>query len=159
MSIVKDVAYRSDPDRGHHFDIYRLPDTANDAPVIINIHGGGLFASYKEVNRDFNYELARRGFCVVSLSYRRIPQTTLWHQIDDVMAALRFLETNRDRFNLNLDRCYLTGDSAGALLSLFALALTGSVQLQDKFGIKGPSFAFRAAALISIMLHTHSEQT
>ncbi len=154
LHLLRDIPYVKDQERGHLFDIYELPDLAESAPVLINIHGGGLFASYKEVNVNFNYEWARKGYRVVSLSYRRIPETTLWHQIDDVMTALRFLKAHAQEYHLNLDRCVLTGDSAGALLSFFALSLNGSEVLQQAFGIPGAQIPFRAAGLISIMLDT-----
>lgn len=154
LIIEKDIAYLGDNDRGHLFDIYRLPETNEAAPVMINIHGGGLFASYKEVNEHFNYEWARMGYRVVSISYRRIPETTLWHQIDDVMAALRYISENRIALGLNLDRCFLTGDSAGALLCLFAMAINDSSTLQKEFGIRGTDLCFRSCGLISIMIDT-----
>lgn len=154
LQITKDIPYINDGERGHLLDIYQLPGLAPDAPVVINIHGGGLFASYKEVNANFNYEWARMGYHVVSISYRRIPETTLWHQIDDVMAALRFVKKDAGRYDLDLHRCFLTGDSAGALLSLFALTLNSSEKLQKDFGIAGAGIDFRAAGLVSIMLDT-----
>ena len=154
LHIVRDLPYLDDGEQGHLFDIYELPGLSGDAPVLINIHGGGLFASYKEVNVNFNYEWARLGYRVVSLSYRRIPETTLWHQIDDCMAALRYLKDHSAELRLNLDRCVLTGDSAGALLSLFALGINGSEKLQRDFGIEGASIPFRAAGFVSVMLDT-----
>ena len=154
LIIFRDLPYIDDGERGHLFDLYRLPSADENAPVLINIHGGGLFASYKEVNVNFNYEWARMGYRVVSISYRRIPETTLWHQINDVLAALRYLKANAASLGLNLNRCYLTGDSAGALLSLFALSISRSVPLQKEFGITGAGFDFRAAGFISIMLDT-----
>ncbi len=113
LRIIKDIPYLPDGDQGHLFDIYEMPDLPDDAPVIVNIHGGGLFASFKEVNANFNYEWARLGYRTVSISYRRIPETTMWHQVDDVMAAMRYLVAHAQEHHLNLDRCYLTGDSAG----------------------------------------------
>ena len=154
LCIHRDLKYIDDGEQGHLFDIYELPELPDDAPVLINIHGGGLFASYKEVNVNFNYEWARLGYRVVSLSYRRIPETTLWHQIDDVMAALRYLKAHAATLRLNLDRCVLTGDSAGALLSLFAMSINDNDALQQDFGIAGEDFPFRAAGLVSIMLDT-----
>nr|WP_316623023.1 hypothetical protein [uncultured Ruminococcus sp.] len=58
LMIMKDIAYIDDDEQGHLLDVYRLPTTDETAPVMINIHGGGLFASYKEVNTHFNYEWA-----------------------------------------------------------------------------------------------------
>ena len=154
LDIQRDIAYLPDGDRGHLLDIYRSKGASPDAPLAINIHGGGLFASYKEVNVNFNYEWARMGYTVVSISYRRIPETTLWHQIDDVMNALRFVCENADTYQLNLNQCYLTGDSAGALLALFASSINTSEQLQGDFGIKGSGLNIRALGLVSIMLDT-----
>lgn len=154
LVLKKDIPYLPDGERGHLLDVYELPGLPKEAPVMVNIHGGGLFASYKEVNANFNYEWARLGYRVVSLSYRRIPETTLWHQIDDCMAAIRYLEANAERLRLNAGRCCLTGDSAGALLCLFVLALHGSTRLQKEFGINVSGIRFRAAGLISIMLDT-----
>ena len=154
LQITRDLAYADDGDQGHLFDVYELPGLPDDAPVMVNIHGGGLFASYKEVNANFNYEWARLGYRTVSISYRRIPETTLWHQVDDVMRAMRHLASYAEELHLNLDRCYLTGDSAGALLSLFVLALSGSPELRQAFGIAETGLSFRAAGLVSIMLDT-----
>ncbi|MBQ9002399.1 MAG: alpha/beta hydrolase [Eggerthellaceae bacterium] len=154
LAITRDIAYVGDGDRGHLLDVYRLPDAPADAPVMVNIHGGGLFASYKDLNANFNYEWARRSYAVASISYRLIPETTLWHQIDDVMAALRYLADYAEELGFDLGRCYLTGDSAGALLAYFALALESSDALRCDFGIPACGIAFRAAGLISIMADT-----
>lgn len=156
LHIIRDIKYVDDaePVKGHLLDIYQLPNLSADAPVIIDIHGGGLFASYKELTCNFNYQWARMGYRVVSLSYRLIPETKLWHQIDDIMVALRFLKKNAEKYKLNLKNCALVGDSAGALLSLFALSINGSKKLQQDFGIQGADIPFRAAGLISIMIDT-----
>ena len=154
LEIQRDIAYLPDGEQGHLLDIYRSKGASPDAPLVINIHGGGLFASYKEVNVNFNYEWARMGYTEVRVSYRRIPETTLWHQIDDVMHALRFVKENADAYRLNLDQCYLTGDSAGALLALFASSINISEQLQKEFGIKGSGLNIRSLGLVSIMLDT-----
>ena len=154
LNLILDIPYLDDDEQGHLLDIYELHDLPEDAPVLIDIHGGGLFASNKEVNVNFNYEWARRGYRVVSISYRRIPETTLWHQIDDCMAAIRFLEAHQEDYHLNLNQCFITGDSAGALLSLFVMSINASQGLQEEFGIAGAGFSFRAGALISIMLDT-----
>ena len=94
------------------------------------------------------------GYAVVSISYRRIPDTTLIHQIEDVFAALRFIREHSGKYDLNRNRCYLIGDSAGALLALYALAIEASTTLQQTFGIVPSGISFHAAACISIMLDT-----
>ena len=154
LSILADIPYIPDGTPEHLLDIYRPKHAQADLPVIVNIHGGGLVASYKTVNTWFNYELARMGYAVVSISYRRIPDTTLIHQIEDVFAALRFIREHSGKYDLNRNRCYLIGDSAGALLALYALAIEASTTLQQTFGIVPSGISFHAAACISIMLDT-----
>ena len=155
LSVEADIPYIADGTPEHLLDIYRPKDAPANLPVIVNVHGGGLFASFKEVNTWFNHEWARMGYVVVSVSYRRIPDTTLVHQVEDVMAALRFISEHRVEYHLNLENCYLTGDSAGALLALFALSIEASDKLQHIFEIAPCRISFRAAAFISIMLDTN----
>lgn len=49
---------------------------------------------------------------------------------------------------MNPDKCYLTGDSAGSLLSLFTLSIEGGAMLQKKFGIQPSDVHFRACGRI-----------
>ena len=154
LIVCSDIPYIADGMPEHMLDICRPGNATDELPLIVNIHGGGLFASFNKVNALFNHEWSRRGYTVVSLSYRRLPETTLIHQIEDVLAALRFIRTNSARYHLDLEHCYLTGDSAGALLGLFALAIEGSEPLQRAFAVAPSGIRFRAAAFLSIMLDT-----
>lgn len=154
LRIQTDIPYIADGTEEHLLDIYRPKQASTNLPTIVNIHGGALVASYKNVNSWFNHEWARRGYAVVSLNYRHLPQTTLIHQVEDIMSALSFLSANRNLYGLNLDHCYITGDSAGALLAFFVLSLEGSRKLRDAFCVKSSGITFRAAGLISIMLDT-----
>ena len=154
LEIQRDIPYLPDGDRGHLLDLYRLPGLSADAPVMINIHGGGLFASYKEVNANFNYEWARLGYYTVSISYRRIPEVHLKDQIHDVMSAMRYVGEHAEELGICTDRVYLTGDSAGALLAHYLLSICGSKELQQAFGEEPPKFAFLAGGFVSIFLDT-----
>ncbi len=154
LEIHRDIPYLQDGDRGHLLDLYRLPGLDSKAPVMINIHGGGLFASYKEVNANFNYEWARLGYHTISISYRRIPEVHLKDQIHDVMSAMRYIGEHAEELGIRTDQIYLTGDSAGAMLAHYVLSLCGSRKLQQVFDEEPPKFAFRAAGFISIFLDT-----
>lgn len=154
LEIIRDIPYINDNEQGHLLDVCRRIDGSKNDPVMINIHGGGLFASYKEVNRHFNYEIAKMGYTVISLNYRRIPETTLIHQIEDVMAAMRYIEKHAEDLNISLDHVYLSGDSAGALLSMYVLALHRSRELCTIFNIRPSGINFRAGCFISIMCDT-----
>lgn len=152
VSVESNIAYRNTGNQGHLSDIYRPKEGNSSKPLIINVHGGGLFASYKETNLKFNLEFVERGHTVVNISYRLIPETSFWNQIDDVMAAYRYLNDNKEKLNLNLDNVYVVGDSAGALLTLMSTSVNNSPELQEKFGIKSSGLSIKGLGLISIML-------
>ncbi len=154
LEIIREIPYIEDGDRGHLMDLYRTPGLDAKAPVMINIHGGGLFASYKEVNANFNYEWARLGFHTISISYRRIPEVYMKDQIHDVMSAMRYIGEHAEDLGISMDNVYLTGDSAGALLAHCVLSICGSTKLQGVFAERPPKFNFRAAGFISIFLDT-----
>ncbi|WP_162012166.1 alpha/beta hydrolase [Streptococcus sp. S784/96/1] len=152
VNVERDIPYRQTGNQGHLLDIYRPKKEVTTKPLIINIHGGGLFASYKETNLKFNLEFVKRGHTVVNVSYRLIPETTFWHQIDDIMTAYRYLVTHQDSLNLNLDQVYVVGDSAGALLSLMSTAINSSPELQETFNMPQTRLTIKGLGLISIML-------
>lgn len=154
LRVRSDIPYIPDGNHGHLLDIYGPKDADENTPTVVNIHGGGLFAAYKEVARSFNYRWAKRGYNVVALSYRRLPDVTLIDQLRDVFAALSFVREHANDFGLNMKYVFLTGDSAGALLSLFALAINNSEALQDAFSLAPHGIDFKAANAISIMLDT-----
>lgn len=154
LELDLDIPYLDDGNRGHLLDVYKAKNAKPGNPVVINIHGGGLFASFKDLNANFNYEFARRGFDVVSLSYIRLPDTTFWHQIDDCMNALRYVATHANELGLDLSNVFLTGDSAGALLAYTCTCIENSKELQKSFDIAASGLNIKALGLVSIMIDT-----
>ncbi|XP_047322926.1 probable carboxylesterase 18 [Impatiens glandulifera] len=93
-------------------------------PVIVFFHGGGFaFLSadskpYDAVCRRFARKI---GAVVVSVDYRLTPEHKYPAQYDDGFDVLRFLD-EENQFNclpknVDLSRCFLAGDSAGANLA------------------------------------------
>ncbi|MCR5541266.1 MAG: alpha/beta hydrolase [Ruminococcus sp.] len=157
LEVTKNIPYVDDGNGFHLLDVYKRKGASDKAPVIFHIHGGGLFASKKETNEPYCYEWARLGYNVVSISYRLIPDTTLWNQINDCMTALRYVHSHSAELGLDLSECYILGDSAGALLSYFTASINSSKELQEIFCIKGAPLEFDGMGLISIMLETQRD--
>lgn len=155
-SIIKttDIPYTKDKKRSHLLDIYTMEGQTKDTPIIIDIHGGGLFYGYKELNVNFNCELVKRGFKVISINYTLLPCTTLRGQLQDIVTAFNFIKINSNKYELNIDSISLVGDSAGALLAYMSTALNNSKELQDSLNITGANLDIKALGLIAIMLET-----
>lgn len=152
LYILKDIPYVQDGHPLHRLDILSQRENLMNLPTIINIHGGGLIYGDKELNQNFNAEFARRGFRVVSLSYCLLPSCTFDEQVQDVLNALLFIHDHADEYFINLNNVFMTGDSAGGLLTLFAVALTRSERLRSLFNVEEPKIDIKGMGLISSML-------
>lgn len=152
LCIRKDIPYIQDGHPLHRLDILSKKESLINLPTIINIHGGGLIYGDKELNQNFNAEFARRDFRVVSLSYRLLPSCTFDEQVQDILNALLFIHDHADEYSINLNNVFMTGDSAGGLLTLFTVALTRSERLRSLFNVEDPKIDIKGMGLISSML-------
>lgn len=105
----------TDPDAV--LDIYRAPDTAAEAPLVVWIHGGGFVSGRRGDITNYLKVLAGRGFTVVNVDYTIAPEATYPVPVRQVMQALGFLLREGGRLRLNTNRIVLAGDSAGAQLA------------------------------------------
>lgn len=91
-------------------------------PIILDVHGGGLIAGRKEQNRNLGIQLARRGYIVFIPDYRLVPETDIFGQISDILDALAVIEAKAAEFGGNIEKLFVTADSAGAFLASMAVA-------------------------------------
>lgn len=106
-------------DAGRRFLFVR---TGKLAPVILYVHGGGwVKGSRKKVYRHPEW-LTSRGYVLVAIDYRKVPQTTIDGQINDVARAVAWTRRNIKRYGGDPNRIVLMGHSAGAHLVALAAA-------------------------------------
>ncbi|MGV9454602.1 alpha/beta hydrolase fold domain-containing protein [Streptomyces sp. NPDC003635] len=112
-----------------------LPDERHGPlPVIVYLHGGGWRTGTRtEMGPRFRHwspspfaRLARAGFAVASLDYRLTGEAVHPAQLEDVTAALAWLNARADELGLDPARTVTWGESAGAHLAAL-LALTTPV--------------------------------
>lgn len=133
---VNDIPYvrrEGVPVKQTSLDLY-LPDapTKKALPVFILIHGGGWSIGDKD-NRTFiqpkaNWLLSQ-GFVVASINYRLSPAVSHPAHVEDVCAAIAWVEKNIAKFGGAPDKVYLLGHSAGAHLA--ALAAVDRTRLKE----------------------------
>lgn len=151
---IENIRYdRKYPER--KLDVYRPSDTSQIYPVIVNVHGGGLVMGNKEFNTYFCAQLARLGFIVFSVEYRLIPNTKIYGQWDDVSRAMDFVAEIASTFDGDTSNVYMVGDSAGALLIVYALALQKNRRFVNVSNVRPcTKLNVSAVALISGMFYT-----
>ena len=97
--------------------VYRNPG-AREAPLLVNIHGGGFFAG--GLGRD-DHRCAAFALgvpcTVVSVQYRLAPETVYPGQLEDCLAAVRWAHENGAEIGIDPSRIALLGSSAGGCIA------------------------------------------
>ena len=86
-------------------------------PAIVIIYGGAWQTGSPDDHEAFSRYLAAQGYSVVAIDYRHAPQYRFPTQLEDVNAALSYIQTHTDDFDINPERVALLGRSAGAQLA------------------------------------------
>lgn len=135
VRVLRDLEYVPGGHKRHKLDLYlaeqvgQVSDPAKGLPLIIWVHGGAWQAGDKR-----NCPAARfvqRGYAVASVDYRLSQHAIFPAQIEDCKAAVRWLRTNAERYNLDPTRFGARGASAGGHL-VALLGTAGDVKEFDK---------------------------
>jgi acetyl esterase/lipase len=119
--LVRARAHRYGSHRSQRADLYLPRNATPPHPVIVTIHGGSWSARYgKVVMRALAGDLARRGWAVWNIEYRRVGGGGGWPAtFEDVAAAIDHLRELGDS-RLDLENVSFLGHSAGGHLALWA---------------------------------------
>lgn len=141
VSELTDINYCDDGLQAHTLNVYRPASNQKTLPVIINVHGGGLVMGNKEFNRFFCAELSRLGYVVFSIEYRLVPEVQVYQQFADVAAAMDYIDDSVLVYGGDPNRVYMVGDSAGAYLIAYTVAMQKSDALATAaaFSVEDPS--------------------
>jgi len=128
VEVVRDVGY-TEGGRRAKLDIYRPRGVdLTDAPVLVQVHGGGWTIGSKEqqglilMNR-----MAARGWVCVAMNYRLAPKHRWPAQIVDVKKAIAWTREHVAEYGGDPSYLVITGGSAGGHLAALA-ALTPKVK-------------------------------
>jgi acetyl esterase/lipase/uncharacterized protein YndB with AHSA1/START domain len=129
VQIVENLKYTPTDDPNIAMDIYRPPEHASSEklPAVIFIHGGaraewtpkdwGIYKSWGRL-------IAASGLVAVTFTHRlEYPNKTLDAGARDVQAAINYVRSNADKYNVDKDRICLIAFSAGG--PMLSLALRG----------------------------------
>lgn len=155
---VKDIPYIDDGNPYHKFDVF-YPEgkiAKEGLPVIIDIHGGGWMYATKDLNEYYCMELAKKGYCVFSISYRLVPDVTVNEQIKDCTEALAFIRANMKDYPANKKTVMLTGDSAGGQLALYSTILNNNPDARKIFGTVDTKLNIKCLLLTSPVTYAKS---
>ena len=99
-------------------DVYQRQNQTTPQPTLIFMHGGFWAAGAKEISLMSLMPWFEMGWNVVNVEYRLARVALAPAAVEDCMCALRYIATNAKTYNIDLNRLVLSGESAGAHLSL-----------------------------------------
>ena len=110
-------------------DIYEPEgDTETQRPVIVFIHTGAFFSGHNELDDvvDLSIASAKRGYVAVSINYRLglnilssySGERAVYRGVQDASSAIRYLREFHEGFNIDPDKIFIWGTSAGSLVGL-----------------------------------------
>lgn len=118
--------------------------------IVLNIHGGGLITGSWYQNRFYCDWLAKQNFNVYALSYGLVPNVTFSEQLQDIFDEMNFIEGLKN----SKQKVYLTADSAGALIALYAIACQKNETIARAFNVKPSLLQIDGVILSSGMFYT-----
>jgi acetyl esterase/lipase len=161
VEVIRDIPYRTTPQRVLTLDVHRPADAAPapaaaDPPrrAVMLFHGGGFVADGDFETTDvWAGFLASRGCVAFNVRYRLLtePGANLPDIVTDAVAAARFVAAEGRTYGADPDRIATLGRSSGGQLAL----LVGLLPDPDQFGPAGdPSVPVRAKAVVAISTPT-----
>lgn len=112
----KTFSYGSDPAQA--IDVYTPPNDGH-SPIIVMVHGGGWRIGDKTSRGVIDNKLKHwlpKGFILVSVNYRMLPQSDVDVQARDVAAATAYVQAHAAEWGGDGNKVILMGHSAGAHL-------------------------------------------
>ena len=119
-------------DRRQSLDIY-LPNSGDGPfPAVFFLHGGGWAVGDKRDAQLLPFiGGVERGYAVIGVGYRLLPQIRYPENLFDVKAALRWTAENAATYLIDPERTALAGASAGAHLAMMSAFTQGQAAFED----------------------------
>ncbi len=133
MAVLDDERYGDQADM--LLDVVH-PDTATGRlPLVLWVHGGGWVGGTKDELRGYFTLLAEDGLVVAAPRYSLAPESQYPTPVQQVMAALEYLQAHAERFHIDPERIVVAGDSAGAQIAAQVAALVTAPEYASRAGI------------------------
>lgn len=145
VTIERDVVFGTGGGRDLRCNVYMPPQEGTDRPSVLLVHGGGWVQGDRSQLHGYGILLGRIGYVCVATEYRLAGEAKWPAQIHDVKAALRWMRANNGRLGIDPNKISISGNSAGAHLSLLAAGTAGLPEFEGDGGSPGAGTHVAAA--------------
>ncbi len=157
---IKNITYVQYGNRSMQLDLYFPTAIFCASPIkkkvgIIFVHGGGWRAGYRENFTPMAIRMAERGYVAATISYRLSPEAPYPAAIFDVKAAIRWMRSNAEKYDIDPQKIAVSGGSAGGQIA----SLVGVTNGMEKFDPQGKFDPVSSAAQAIINIDGLSDFT
>lgn len=146
IDMIKNIQYAPIDDEFHKLDVLSPKGAQGKLPTIVVMHGGAYFFCSKEMNELQSRYFASRGFRVVNINYRLMPEVLFDGVMQDLFTVFHWIGENADTFGFDTEKVYLTGDSAGGHYTLIASAIFNNENLAKAYNVQLPIYSIAGFA-------------
>jgi acetyl esterase/lipase len=133
IRVERDIAY-SDAGKRNQLDIYLPEEPVEDAPVLLQVHGGAWTIGRKDQQGiPLMQHLAAKGWVCVAINYRLSPRDAWPAHAVDVKKAIHWIRENIAAYGGDPDYIAITGGSAGGHLTALTALTPGTPEWQPGF--------------------------
>ena len=129
INFVPDVVYAQVPTLQRPIQLLQMdlliPQVKNKLPAVIFVTGGGFISSSRARQLQLRMYLAEKNFFVASINYRTAPNARFPQPVEDVKSAIRFVKAHASELNIDAEKIFVIGSSAGGYLTAFAAVTNG----------------------------------
>jgi acetyl esterase len=135
VSAQRDLTYAAG-NRDALFDVFAPVNVQAPLPAVVWVHGGGFVAGSRSDLSGYLQILAARGFVTVAIDYSLAPEERFPTPVRQTNAALAHIVANAKRFNIDPQRIFLAGDSAGAQIAAQTALIISDANYALRLGIE-----------------------
>jgi acetyl esterase/lipase len=127
-----------DPVHKLELDFYPTP-LPGKRPCVVVVHGGSWKGGDSRQLPELNYVLARKGYHVASVNYRKAPECQSPAPVEDLYSALKYLRANGDISRIDTSKFVLLGRSAGGQIALLGAYTFKNMGIKGAISYYGPA--------------------
>lgn len=144
---IKDIIYDGHDPQTCVLDLFYPENMTAKMPVVLNIHGGGWITGDKYSRRGVSKLFADMGMVVVTPNYGICPQYKYHDSISHLFSAIQWIADNAKDINVDTNKFFVTGDSAGGQLACLILATQNNPKFFKLLNIQPPTIKAKSGIL------------
>lgn len=150
VEAMLDIQYRED-ENDAYLDLYYPSDinkTDSALPLIVWVHGGGWILGDKKSVANYSKILASEDYIVAAVNYSLAPEKQYPVPLSQINDALAYLTNNYERFNIDVERIIIAGNSAGAHIAAQLATVISSPEYREIMDIEPSTSSNQLKAVI-----------